>query len=70
MKTNYINGEQDRRIECLENHIATLNNEMGEVKIAVSGIKTDVNWLKKSYWVIATASIGALMGAIINLLLK
>ena len=63
---DYRDKEQDRRIECIEGHISTLNSEMGDVKTAVEGIKTDVDWLKRSYWVIAIASIGAFVTAVVN----
>lgn len=65
----YQNQEQDRRIEELEKdrnemkgHIATTNAEMG-------CIKTDVRWLKKFFWIVATASIGGFGVAIWNLVL-
>jgi hypothetical protein len=66
MIEDYRDKEQDRRIECLEGHIGALNSEMGNVQKAVEGIKTDVDWLKRSYWVIAIASIGAFVTAVVN----
>lgn len=66
---NYRNKEQDRRLETLEKkvgqvfgHIATTNTEMGQ-------IKTDVSWLKKTYWVVVSASVGALITGIITILI-
>ncbi|MHB8710173.1 MAG: hypothetical protein ACYC6X_01310 [Minisyncoccota bacterium] len=32
-------------------------------------VSTDVDWLKRFFWIIATASVGGLITAIINLLL-
>lgn len=71
------NIEQDRRIDKVEDHIATTNREMGEVrdsiatvKIDVAGVKTDVSWLKRFFFIIASSSIGALVVGIINLLMK
>jgi len=68
MTDNYQNQEQDRRIGDLEKkmdavfgHISTTNEEMGY-------IKTDVGWIKRFFWIVATASIGGLIGALINLL--
>jgi hypothetical protein len=68
MTENYQNQEQDRRICDLEkkmdavfDHIATTNEEMGQ-------IKTDVSWLTRFFWIVATASIGGLIGALINLI--
>ncbi len=69
MPEKYQNKEQDRRIGELERkmdavfeHIAKTNEEMGH-------IKTDVVWIKKFFWIITTASIGGLIGALINLLI-
>jgi len=69
-KNNYQNQEQERRILWLENHWSTFNDELGVVKTKIGKIETNVNWLMKSYWVIAGASIGALITALINLLVE
>ena len=63
MKNNlmYQNQEQDRRIEVLEKHISTLNEEMG-------AIKTDVGWLKWWTQLTAGAAISSLVVGLINLL--
>ena len=68
MPNEYQNKEQDRRIRDLEKkmdavfkHVAKTNEEMGH-------IKTDVSWIKKFFWIVSTASIGGLIGALINLL--
>lgn len=70
MGNQYQNREQDRRIADLEKkmdavfeHIATTNAEMGY-------IKSDVGWLKKFFWIVATASIGGLIAAVLNLLVS
>ena len=64
------NEEQDRRINWLENHWSTFNTEMGEVKTDLATVKTDVSWLKKYFWIVATASIGGLVAGIINILIN
>ncbi len=68
MTDNYQNQEQDRRIGDLENkmdavfsHIAKTNEEVGQ-------IKTDVSWLTRFFWIVATASIGGLIAALLNLI--
>ena len=69
-QNNYRNIEQDRRLQELEkklevvfSHIATTNGELAK-------IKTDVCWLKKTYWVVASASIGAFIASLFVLLFK
>lgn len=66
----YCDKEQDRRLEWLEKHYSNFNSEMGELKESQATIKTDVDWLKRNYWIIAGASIGALVTGIFNLLFK
>ncbi len=68
MTDNYQNQEQDRRIGDLEkkmdmvfDHISKTNEEMGQ-------IKTDVSWLTRFFWIVATASIGGLIAALLNLI--
>ena len=62
------NQEQDRRLIWLEDHYSTFNTEMGTVKEDVAKIKTDVSWLKKFFWIVATASIGGLIANIFSLM--
>lgn len=69
MNENYQNQEQDRRIGDLEKkmdavlgHIANTNEELGE-------IKTDVSWIKRFFWIVATSAIGGLIAALLNLLI-
>jgi len=65
------------------NHIAVLNDETGQLRDSVKLMKndvsalkttlvqvtTDVAWLKKTYWIIAGASIGGLIAGMLNLVL-
>ena len=44
--------------------------EIGKIKIDYTEVKTDVKWLKKFFWIIATASIGGLITGIIQLLIR
>jgi len=55
-------------IQSIRKHIKILNEEMGGLEKAQIEMKTDLKWIKKTYWVIFTASIGALIAGIINLL--
>lgn len=67
---NYVNQSQDHRLGILEKHIETFNKEMGDVKIATEGIRKDVCWLKKFFWIVMTASIAGLITGIIQLAIK
>ena len=60
---NYRNSYQDERLNKIEKHTEKMNEELGVVK-------TDVAWLKRFFWIIATASIGGLIAGVLNLLIK
>ena len=62
-KDTYHDQEQDRRICFLEEHYSKFNDEMGEVR-------TDVKWLKQNHWIVVSASVGAFITAVINVILK
>ncbi len=62
--------EQDRRIDKVELHIETTNREMGEVQRDLAKVKTDVSWLKRFFWIVASSSIGALVVGLLNLITK
>ncbi len=77
----YQNKEQDRRIKELEtknkelrlvvfNHITSNTKAMGDLRIEVVKVKTDVSWLKRNYWIVATASVVTVIAAIANIIIK
>jgi hypothetical protein len=53
-------------IEEIKEHIKTINDELGYVKNKMTEIKTDVAWLKKFFWIVATASIASLIAQLIK----
>jgi uncharacterized protein (UPF0335 family) len=74
MSNNAVQGEKIRqheeRINAVEKHIEITNKEMGEIRDDVKGTKTDVAWLKKFFWIVATASIGSFVASFINVVEK
>ena len=50
----------------IKGHIETLNDEMGDIKINMAKIKTDLDWLKRFFWIVATASIASLIAQLIK----
>lgn len=72
----HINTDVQKDIEKLYDHakiangeMGTIRQEMGDMRICMSKIRTDVDWLKKSFWVIVTASAGAFVTGVFNLLI-
>ena len=73
-KQQFIDKEQSRRLSWLEEHYSKFNNEMGTVQADIKWLKEntaskdDVKWLKRFFWIIATASIGGAIGTIVTLI--
>jgi len=67
----YQNNIQDRRLDNIDHHIEIINGELGSVKENMSGLKTDVAWIKKFITIAITLSIGigGLVVGIANLLM-
>ncbi len=69
-KSSYQNQMQDERLERLEKTVNDIkDNHLVHLQTDVTKVSNDVDWLKRFFWVIATASIGGLIAALINLLL-
>jgi len=59
--------------EKIEKEIRIINDEMGDVKEEIGKIKThiaeikvDLNWLKRFFWIVVTASIASLIAQLIK----
>jgi len=68
--TKYQNGEQDRRISELESKIDTVFKHIAKTNEEMGSVKNDVAWLKRFFFIIASASIGGLIVSLLNLIIK
>lgn len=69
-KTDYQNQLQDERLDRVEKTVNEIkDNHLAHMQTDLTKVSTDVDWLKRFFWIIATASVGGLITAIINLLL-
>lgn len=69
-RTTYQNKIQDERLDRVEKTVNEIkDNHLTHIKSDLTKVGTDVDWLKRFFWIIATASIGGLITAIVNLLL-
>jgi hypothetical protein len=73
----YVNGvikkcdELDRKIDqIMFNHLHHIQQEITEINVKISETKTDVEWLKRSYWILVAPVVGALAVGILNLIIK
>lgn len=69
-KQEQLNKDFQNAIVKLESHAKTSNEEVGKIQVDISKITTDLEWLKKFFWIVATASVGSLVATLIGLLIK
>lgn len=69
-KSTYQNKLQDERLDRVEKTVNEIkDNHLAHIQTDLTKVSTDVDWLKRFFWLVATASIGGLIAAVINLLL-
>ena len=66
----YQNKIQDERLTNMEISLKVVNSEMGDIKVNLAKVKTDVIWIKKFFFIVATASIGSLIIGLFNAIMK
>ena len=70
-RTEYQNKIQDERLDRVEKAVNEIkDNHLVHLQTDMTKIGTDVDWLKRFFWVIATASVGGLIAALINLIIS
>lgn len=50
------------------NHIDHIEDDIREIKIEQAVQGNDLKWLKKMFFIVASASVGSLVAALINLI--
>ncbi len=69
-KENYQNQIQDERLDRVEKSVNEIrDNHLPHIQNDLTKVGTDVDWLKRFFWIVATASVGGLITALINLLI-
>ncbi len=69
-KSTYQNQIQDERLNRVEKSVNEIkDNHLVHIQTDLTKVSTDVDWLKRFFWLVATASIGGLIAAVLNLLL-
>lgn len=69
-RSEYQNRMQDERLDRVEKTVNEIkDNHLVHLQTNMTKVSTDVDWLKRFFWVIATASVGGLIAALINLLI-
>jgi hypothetical protein len=69
-RTDYQNQLQDERLDRVEKAVNEIkDNHLVHLQTDMTKVGTDVDWLKRFFWIIATASVGGLIAALINLII-
>ena len=70
-RSEYQNRMQDERLDRVEKAVNEIkDNHLVHLQTDMTKVGTDVDWLKRFFWVIATASVGGLIAALINLIIS
>lgn len=59
----------DEKIKTLQTNDQTLTSSLGSLRIDLTKVVSDVDWLKRFFWIVTASSLGALVTGIINLIL-
>lgn len=69
-KQSYQNEIQDKRLDKLERDVGEIKEHVtNHLSTKLTQVGTDVDWLKRFFWIVATAAIGGLIAAVLNLIL-
>ena len=69
-KSTYQNQIQDERLNRVENTVNEIkDNHLVHIQTDLTKVSTDVDWLKRFFWIVTTASVGGLIAALLNLLI-
>ena len=65
-----INGIEVVIGEIRDNHLNHLIKDISDLKVDLSKNSTDTSWLMRFFWIVVTASVGALIAGVINLIFQ
>ncbi len=69
MRKAYQNKLRDKRLDNLEDAVRDIkDNHLVHMLRKITKTSTDVDWLKRFFWIVIAASVGGLVGTVINLL--
>ena len=56
----------EKEIRIINDEMGDVKEEIGKIKIHIAEIKVDLNWLKRFFWIVATASVASLIAQLIK----
>ena len=70
-KLKLMHEENLKDIEVIKKDINVIkNNHLSHMEKDISSMQTDIGWMKKFFWIVATASIGGLITGLLQLLIN
>ena len=54
----------------LDNHLVHTADNISQIRVDVSQVKNDIDWIKRFFWLVAGISVTAIGGALFGLILK
>lgn len=63
-------GALEERVTDLADKFSEFYRAFSEERVENGKVKSDVDWLKRFFWIVATASIGSLITGVLGLLIK
>jgi len=68
MSSEEIQNIKQNITDIRQNHLVHIEKDINDIKIEQAKHGIDLRWLKKFFFIVAGASIGSLIAAIINLI--
>ena len=56
----------EKEIRIINDEMGDIKEEIGKIKTHIAEIKVDLNWLKRFFWIVATASVASLIAQLIK----
>lgn len=66
----YIEKRIGELYQANEGKLDTLAGHLASTKEDLGGVKSDVCWLKKFFWLVASSSVGAFIASLFTLMLQ
>jgi DNA anti-recombination protein RmuC len=58
--------EIEKEIKIINDEMGDVKDEMGKIKTHIAEIKVDLDWLKRFFFIVATASVASLVAQLIK----
>lgn len=64
---NYRNDQQDENVKDLKASVKEISDNQSQMCSHMSGLKSDIAWLKRGFWIITTSVVGVFITNMIQI---